>query len=454
MKTVTELQADREFAIRSCADILDKAKKDDERALAAEEKAQLTTLQQNITRVDGEILERQTLDTANATVAAQMDSLTSKRIVSPTAPARDGDVPVKPNVVPHARRYGKLRAFKGHDAEQRAYRSGKFLQAALFGNAEADRWCGLNGIDWRAMAVGVNTAGGFLAPDEFGTAIIDLREEYGVFRRECSVVPMSRDIMTIPRRAGGVTATITGENTALTESDATFNQVTLTAHKLGVLTRISTEIAEDAIINITDWLAQEFAYAFAKWEDDTGFAGDGTASVGGIRGANIKLNDTSLAGGFEAAAGIDLFSEVTINDLHSLMGTLPAFAHDGAKWYCSQACADVVFQRLAAAGGGNTMITLAGKFGREFLGYPIVISQSMPTSIGSLDAAVMFLFGNLGQAATLGDRRQIVVGLSTDRYFVEDQIGIKATARIDINIHDIGDTSTAGPIVAYIGNVA
>jgi HK97 family phage major capsid protein len=64
------------------------------------------------------------------------------------------------------------------------------------------------------------------------------------------------------------------------------------------------------------------------------------------------------------------------------------------------------------------------------------------------------MFGDLSLAATLGDRRQITVGLSQDRYFVEDQIGIKATQRYDINVHDLGDTSDAGPLVALYGNIA
>lgn len=455
MKTIAELQEDRAFAIRSCADIRKKAHEDDERALTAAEKAQFTTLQQEINRLDSEILERQYADKVDETVELQLKTLDSERITAPAAPAGNGEVPdPQVSVVPYQRRYQKLKAFTGPDAEMRAYRAGKFLQAALFGNAEADRECKRLGIDWRAMSVGVNTAGGFLVPDDLSSAIINLREEYGVFRRECTVVPMSRDIMTIPRRSGGATAAVTGENAAIAESDPSFNQVTLTAKKLGVLTRISSEIAEDAIINITDWVAQEFAYGFAKWEDDTGFAGTGLATEGGIRGLTSKLNDTTLAAGFELDAADDTFEEVTIGNIHAMMGTLPAYAHDGAKWYISQAGMDALFQRLAYAGGGNTFATIGEGMTRQFLGSPIATSASLPTSLGSLDAAVMFLFGNLRMTATIGDRRQIVVALSSDRYFVEDQIAIKATSRVDINVHEIGDATTAGSMVAAIGNIA
>ena len=455
MKTLLELQDKRNDAVRAMGYIVEKVEKDDDRAFTPEEQAELAGLEKEVGRLDVEIGKRTVKDEVTATVKLRVKGLTTSSVVSASPPKLDGSPPDSTwNVRQYGQRFGKLKAFTGPDAERKAYGSGQFLLASLFGNQKADRWCRDNGIDYRALSVGVNTAGGFLVPEDFGTAIIDLREQYGVFRRECSVFPMSRDTATIPRRAGGVTAAIVGEGSAISESDPSFNQVTLTAHKLGVFTRVNSEVADDAIINLADWVAQEFAWAFAKWEDDAGFKGDGTTTYGGIRGASIKLEDTSLAGGIEGTAANHIFDQVELDELHGIMGTLPAYAHEGAKWYCSQACADIVFQRLAAAAGGNTIQTMAGKLERAFLGYPIVISQSMPTSTGTLDTKVMLLFGNLGMAATLGDRREIMVGTTADRYFEYDQIAIRATARLDINVHDIGDTSTAGPLVSLIGNSA
>ena len=61
------------------------------------------------------------------------------------------------------------------------------------------------------------------------------------------------------------------------------------------------------------------------------------------------------------------------------------------------------------------------------------------------------LFGDIAMAATFGDRRGMTVARSTEYKFAEDQIAIKATERFDINIHDIGDTTNAGPVVALMG---
>ena len=149
----------------------------------------------------------------------------------------------------------------------------------------------------------------------------------------------------------------------------------------------------------------------------------------------------------------DTMAEIVLSDLTSTMAALPQYALMNAKWYCSKPFNDIVFNGIKAAGGGNTIQSLSGDVTQNFLGYPIVISQSLPSGVSTdYSNATMALFGDLRLSATMGDRRGISVAVSTDRYFDTDQIGIKGTERFDINVHDIGDTSNAGPVVALIGN--
>jgi HK97 family phage major capsid protein len=123
-------------------------------------------------------------------------------------------------------------------------------------------------------------------------------------------------------------------------------------------------------------------------------------------------------------------------------------------WFCSKLCAEVVFGRLCAIAGGNTTETLSnGKVGRQYLGYPIVVSQKLPKVLTDLSDQAMLFFGDLALAATLGDRGDLEVFPSDHRYMDTNQIGIRGTQRYDINVHDVGDTTTgnAGPIVALVG---
>lgn len=85
------------------------------------------------------------------------------------------------------------------------------------------------------------------------------------------------------------------------------------------------------------------------------------------------------------------------------------------------------------------------------MGYPIVVSQVLPASASTRNDTTMLLSGDLSQAATMGDRREFTFATSSEYKFAEDQIAVKATERIDINVHDYGDTTNAGPIVALVG---
>lgn len=234
----------------------------------------------------------------------------------------------------------------------------------------------------------------------------------------------------------------------------------LVAKKSGGITRYSTEVAEDAVIDLADWIAQEYAYGFALFEDQCGFIGDGTSTYMGIRGLGNLFTTTGGAGGgqlvgaVDAANDHDTFAEIDNADLTSVMGKLPAYALNNAKWYCSAVAAQVVFNRLAAVAGGNTTQTLREGLGLSYLGYPIVISQVLPTSTGDLSDLPMLYFGDLRKAAQLGDRRMIRVEGSPAPYFTTDQIAIRGTERFDIVVSDVGDTTTgvAGPIVALVGH--
>lgn len=357
---------------------------------------------------------------------------------------------------PRIYRAGTLRSFKGPKADHNAYRSGKWLMATVMNDSDARQWCRDNGVEIRVQTESVNTAGGFVVPTEMEDAIIDLRETYGVARQECRVHVMTSDHTTIPRRTGGVTAYFIGETTAITESDKSWDQVELTAKKLGALTRMSTDLAEDSVINIADDLAGEMAYAFAVKEDQCLFDGDGTSTYGGMVGLRPKMIDGSHVGSYvEAASPGDNWSEVDDSDLTNVEAALPLYADPEAKWYCSKTAKVAVFNRLIKAAGGVTGKEMAEGLGNLYDGYPITMSAAMPTDDASaaLDAVIMLIFGNVKMSTTLGSRRGITIKISDQRYIEYDQIGIQATERFCIVNHDIGGAvGVRGPVVGLLGN--
>lgn len=354
-------------------------------------------------------------------------------------------------VSPELFRFGKLRAFQGAKADANAYKAGKFLMATVMNDAKARQWCREHGIEIRVQSEGVNTAGGFVVPDVMERAIIDLREKYGMFRANARVLPMGSDHTLIPRRSGGVTAYFVGETDEITASDKSWNQVELTAKKLGALTRMSTDLSEDAIINIADDLAQEMAWAFAKKEDQCGLDGDGTSTYGGMIGIRTRFVDGNHTAGQDAGTSpCTAWSHITLADeIVTVMSLLPTYALPQAKWYINPAGKAASFDAIALAAGGNTTREIASGAQPMFAGYPVVVSSAMPTA--PTNGTVAVLFGDLSLSTTFGDRRGITIKVSSERYIEYDQIAIQATERFCIANHDIGDTSVAGPVVALVG---
>lgn len=456
MRDIVELEQERAHQLRTSEDIVARAEKED-RILTDEERGMIAACNKEAKLLQDEIDAREEDTKTKEQVKKLNDEIRKPRQRQTTQ-----DQPNPEPISNHTRiempgfvaRYGKLKAFDGPNAERDAYISGQWIQAAVFNNYRAKQWCSKNGISVRNdLNEGTNTLGGNLVPEQFEQAIINLRETYGIFRRECPPVPMGRDTMIIPRRTGGVTAAFAAEGALPSSSDPTWNQVQLTAKKLGALTKMSMELAEDAIINLADWLASEFAYAFALKEDQCGFIGDASSTYGGITGLLVvALQSSHSAGKVAAASPNNTFGELTSTDLTKLMSVVPQYARAGAKWYCSQVAYDLVFSRLAAAAGGNTIQTVSGAFAPSYLGYPIVTSQVFPAGPSTdYNAAAMLAFGDLTKAATFGERRGITVSQTNDRYWDTDQIGLKATERIDIVVHDMGDTTTAGPVSVLVG---
>lgn len=362
-------------------------------------------------------------------------------------------------------RYGELRAFKGPNAQVEAYRSGRFLAAVLYNHAKSRQWCHEHGVeirvdndtDQRAMGEGINTAGGFLVPDEFEQSIIDLREEYGSARQNCRIRPMASDHSNEPKKIGGLKAYPRGENKAAKESNQSWGNVELTAKCWDVLVRYSNELSEDTLISLAEDLAIDGALAFATSEDESCVDGDGTSTYHGIVGFRSLMIDGSHTGGYFEPTTCDAWSAITDAFLLQIMGKLPKYARRGAKWHCSPLAKVAVFDRLIMAAGGATMRERAdGAYRPAYMGAPIEEWPAMPTvdAGAALNAKIMLVYGNMYMSSKLGIRKGITIKKLEERYAEFGQIGIMMTERFTINHHTItGKLSTdAGPLIGMLGN--
>lgn len=350
----------------------------------------------------------------------------------------------------------ELRSFRGANAMRDAYRAGMFLRAALLGDSEAQEYCRTHNIPFTRDHSGKdNASGGVFVIPEVERAIIDLRIQYGVFRRNSRVTPMASDTKLMPRRRGGLTAFPVGAGVRGTFSQASWDELELIARKWMVLTKMEDELNEDSIISFADILVSEIAYAFTFAEDNAGFNGDGGSNYHGIVGIipkflGIDANPANIKG-LKIATG-NAWSEITQADLLAVIGLLPQFARSSGnvKWYCSHEFWANVLQRVALAMGGVSYAEISGELKEVFMGKPVEFVEVMPNT--EANSQICLLYGNMSQATTFGDRRGVTIKQSdsNDKDFEADVQTIKGTERFDINVHDVGDTEQAGALVGLM----
>lgn len=345
--------------------------------------------------------------------------------------------------------HGKLRAFK---SEEDAYKAGMWIKGHLRGDAEAKRWCQDAGVEARAQGSAASTTGSAFVPDILSNTVLRLINEDSVFASNATNIAMPSDVVLVPKRTGGgATAYWVSENTAITDSDPTHSQVTLTAKKVTAATKVATELFEDSVVGISEMLATELAYTLTQAVETVAFNGNsGNApSVAGILTSNgiLKNSSADYAASLVTAAG-DTFDEITKANFLRMMATMPSHSRNGAAWIVSPYGFAEAMQALDLAQGGS--VGLAQGLGMTFLGSPVLFSHQMPGS-GDQTGNVMALYANLRNAAHFGVRRGLEIASSDQVAFLSDQVVVRATMRCAISWSELGTDTVAGPVIALKG---
>lgn len=198
--------------------------------------------------------------------------------------ADDGRGPVRSDLVPTAipadvATVTRDQAFTDHPvvrselaAEESRYGElhfGRFMRGLATGE-----WAGAE-AEMRAMSEGVLGAGGYTVPTILSSRLIELaRKRARVMQAGATTVPMTTQTVNIARMTGDPSAAFRAENSQITASDASFDQITLKAKTLAALTVCSRELLEDSV-NAEDALETAFAEQAALVVDLAALRGSG-----------------------------------------------------------------------------------------------------------------------------------------------------------------------------------
>lgn len=118
-----------------------------------------------------------------------------------------------------------------------------------------------------SLKEGTDPDGGFLVPDEFENQLIQKLQEANVLRTISHVIQTNSGEHKIPVVASEGPAAWLDEEEAYTESNTQFSQVSLGAHKLGTLIKVSEELLNDSAFDLMTYLSDEFGRRLGNAEE-------------------------------------------------------------------------------------------------------------------------------------------------------------------------------------------
>ena len=219
------------------------------------------------------------------------------------------------------------------------------------------------------------------------------------------------------------------EFTSLVAGQGKFTSVELKGYSHGALSVISRKLLNNTDIDITNFLTNKIAQAFAEFWEKELLVGTGSTNnhmTGAISTTNLIATGNTTYTAANAAK---------IDKLIDLQLAVPQQYQKNAIWIMNKA----VFTELRKVkdGNGNYYMAygkgLTGGFDWEFLGKPVYISENMPAATTANNIPV--LYGDFsGMAMKIS--QDLEIQLMREKYIDKNAVGIVGWAECDSKVQN------------------
>jgi HK97 family phage major capsid protein len=233
------------------------------------------------------------------------------------------------------------------------------------------------------MQNNTDSEGGYLVPQEYATDIIQLARNRSFALNECSVIPMSRDTLKIPKELTLVSVEWDVEEGAIGESEPTFAEIDLTNRRLNAYAKVTNELLQDSAIDIVGMLTEQFAYATGLELDNQVLNGTG-APCSGLLTANAGYSVICASGAS--------MSTVTAGKFSEMISKIEEGYLQGSKFVINRL--GLHYLRSLADSTGQPIFAMPqGSVAGTIFQYPYIMSEKIANTDGASKAFVVF--GNL-----------------------------------------------------------
>lgn len=319
---------------------------------------------------------------------------------------REMNAPVSPNLASRPEQQRETKKGVASDAYKDAF--WKHMRDQERRNAELRN----------ALQVGELSEGGYTVPDEFERTLVQALEEENIMRGLVHVITTSSGDRKIPLVTSKGAASWVEEEAAIPESDDAFGQITLSAHKVGSMIRISEELLHDSAFDLAAYITGEFARRVGAAEEEAIITGNGTHKPTGLLHASLGAET-----GVTAAA----VAAITADELIDLQHSLKSGYRRKACWIMNDACVKLL--RKLKDGNGQFLWQPGLLLGQPdtLLNQKVLTSNYMPLPAAGNKA---ILYGDYSYY-WLADREGRSLQRLNELYAANDQVGFKITQRVD-----------------------
>jgi HK97 family phage major capsid protein len=282
----------------------------------------------------------------------------------------------------------------------------------------------LDAREAKALALGDDTLGGFLAPPEFVAEIIKGVQLISPIRGLARIKQTTRRSVQIPVRSGVFAAQWIGETSTRTETTGlNFSMEEIPTYEMYAEVLVSEQDLEDSafdleaeiLANATEQLAKAEGAAFVNGDSikkPEGFATNGSVAIDLSGAAGLIAGAAGNTGGPLIACAYNLKTDYV----------------SGARWLMARQMVGIVRQLTDSQGRYLWEPNYQAGVPSTLLGLPIVEVPDLPTSQSS--SAFPIFLGNFGRGYMLVDRVDMVVKRLNEKYAEQGQIAFIVRKRV------------------------
>jgi HK97 family phage major capsid protein len=291
---------------------------------------------------------------------------------------------------------------KGINAEVEAKHRDAFRAYMAYGKADGLKET-REGIEIKAMSTDVNPDGGYLVRPELSQTIVTRIFETSPLRQVANVErtgSKSIDILIDDQEAG---ARWVGEGASGGSTDTPqIGQKVIAAHKIEASPLMTTEMIEDAYLDVEGWLARKVADKFARTQNSTFVTGNG---VGQPRGF-LTYAAWASEGVYERdkIEQVNMGSAAALNadGLIKLQNSLKEGYQGNAVFGMKRTTFGAALQLKGSDNYFFSPVLLAnGQASIQLLGRPVVFMDDMPAIAAN---ALSVVYADFSMAYTILDR--------------------------------------------------